>query len=182
MQSVTANCWPAAASRPADRSSVTPSQRRHFLHSVIFRWKSLRSHYIPIYQNFLPILTSFATLFFTVAWIGEATIAIAILRLADRIFALSGDYFFAAKSARQEIRHIRNGVTTLHDVFEAVVELSNAPDETRSKGLRKLKIRCLLVQCATELDILIRKPKDKDTMGEYGLRVWRSLTSSKSAD
>jgi hypothetical protein len=75
-------------------------------------------------QNFLPTLTSYARLFFTMAWIGEATIVIAILRLADHIFALSGDYFLAAKSARQEIQRIRNGVTTLYDVFEAVVELS----------------------------------------------------------
>lgn len=59
---------------------------------------------------------------------------------------LCGDYFLAAKIARQEIQHIRDGETTLHDVLETAVELSNSPDETMSKGLRKLKRRRFLMK------------------------------------
>ena len=90
------------------------------------------------------------------------------------------------KSTRKDIQHLRNKVTSLHDILINIVDLADAPSSA------KLTILGLLnqpggpvQQCQRELIGLTAKlepGQGKDKMKQFGLRALKWPFSSKDID
>jgi hypothetical protein len=61
---------------------------------------------------------------------GAASI-IAVIDISAKIFELCQTYFSAVKEAREDIRRLRDGVTSLHDVIIEVRDLAEDPSSSR---------------------------------------------------
>jgi hypothetical protein len=118
--------------------------------------------------------------------LSAAASVIAVVQILGQVFDLCRTYLLEVKDARNDIRRLRDEVTSLEDVLTYVADLGRAP------GSAKLSILGLLnkpggpiQQCQTELRELAAKletGQGKDKMKQFGLRALNWPFSSKDVD
>jgi hypothetical protein len=111
---------------------------------------------------------------------------IAVVQISSKIFDLCWTYYLGAKDARENIRRLRDEMTSLQDVLTNVAELAEA------QGSAKLSILSLLNQsdgplqrCERELVGLVAKlepNRGENGMKRLGLRALKWPFNSKEID
>ena len=116
---------------------------------------------------------------------GAASV-IAVIDISAKIFDLCQTYFSAVKEARKDIRRLRDGVTSLHDVITEVRDLAEDPSSHR-----KSVFSCLnqhdgpVQQCERDLRKLVEQlelGEGESKMRRFGLRALKWPFSSKDID
>ena len=118
--------------------------------------------------------------------LSAAASVIAVIQISGRVFDLCRTYYLEVRDAREDIKRLRDEVTTHQDVLTSVADLAEAP------GSAKLPILGLLTQsdgplqqCGTELGLLARRlelGQGEGKMKQFGLRALKWPFSRKDID
>ncbi|TVY35584.1 hypothetical protein LSUB1_G005613 [Lachnellula subtilissima] len=118
--------------------------------------------------------------------LSAAASVVALVQISGQIYNLCQTYYSGVKSAREDIRRLRNEVTSLQDVLNGVADLADSPASAKLAVLDLLNQPGGLVQqCRTELAGLITKLVDGQgdgTMKSLGLRALKWPFTKKDVD
>jgi len=112
---------------------------------------------------------------------------IAVIQITSQVFSLCQTYFQGVKSARKDIKRLRDEVTAFQDVLTTVSDLADDPDSAQLSNLHLLtKADGLVDRCKADLEDLVKKlqtgmGKD-EKMKQFGLRALKWPFSSKDVD
>ncbi|MCJ1244864.1 hypothetical protein MMC30_002065 [Trapelia coarctata] len=112
---------------------------------------------------------------------------IAVIQITGQVFNICQTYFQGVKSARKDIKRLRDEVTAFQDALTSVADLADAPDSTQLSNLHLLtKADGLLQRCKIDLEDLVARlqagmGKD-EKMKQFGLRALKWPLSSKEVD
>ena len=112
---------------------------------------------------------------------------IAVIQITSQAFSLCQTYFQGVKSARKDIKRLRDEVTAFQDVLAGVADLADAPDSAQLSNLHLLtKPGGLVQRCRADLEDLVARlqagmGKD-EKMKQFGLRALKWPFSSKEVD
>jgi ankyrin repeat domain-containing protein 50 len=118
--------------------------------------------------------------------LGAAGSLASLIEISGRVFNLCRTYYLEVKSAREDIRRLRDEMTSLQDVLANVKDIADGP------GSAKLSIASLLNQsdgliqkCLTELQGVARTldaGSRNGNMRQFGLRAIRWPFSRREVD
>jgi hypothetical protein len=118
--------------------------------------------------------------------LGAAASVIAVVQISAQVFSLCQIYYVEVKSAREDIRRLRDEVTSLLDVLANIKDLTNAPGSAKLSILELLnQPDGLIQQCLIELEGLATKldtGQGKNNMKQFGLRALKWPFSKKEVD
>ncbi|TVY25789.1 Ankyrin repeat and KH domain-containing protein mask [Lachnellula hyalina] len=118
--------------------------------------------------------------------LSAAASVVALVQISGQIYNLCQTYYSGVKSAREDIRRLRDEVTSLQDVLNGVADLADSPASAKLAVLDLLnQPNGLVEQCRTELAGLITKLADGQgdgKMKKFGLRALKWPFTKKDVD
>ncbi|TVY38543.1 Ankyrin repeat and KH domain-containing protein [Lachnellula occidentalis] len=118
--------------------------------------------------------------------LSAAASVVALVQISGQIYNLCQTYYAGVKSAREDIRRLRDEVTSLQDVLNGVADLADSPASAKLAVLGLLNQPDGLVQqCQTELAGLTTKLADgqgNGTMKKFGMRALKWPFTKKDVD
>lgn len=111
---------------------------------------------------------------------------IAIVQISAQVLSLCQTYYVEVKSVREDIRRLRDEVTSLLDVLANIRDLTDAPGSAKLSSLELLnQPDGHIQQCRIELEGLAMKldtGQGKNNMRQFGLRALKWPLSRKEVD
>jgi ankyrin repeat domain-containing protein 50 len=116
--------------------------------------------------------------------VSTAASVIAVIQISSQVFDFCRTYYLNVKDARNDIRRLRNEITSPQDVLVSVVDLANVRSSTSMHTLDLVnKEGGPLEQCQLELTALAARlsPNESSTL-KLALRTMKWPLSSKEVD